>query len=162
MGSTEGGSAGVKAWTPSRTTVWGILADGTANLVSGATVSPEFTLVDSGVADNINIETMLPTGSAGAYHGLAFRYSGTVGFRVTKNAADGKYCLIYNGSVIATTTIAPANNDVIRVNLNGSTITVYINGVQAAQVTNTNNQTATFHGLSSYNYGFKFDYFRIY
>lgn len=73
------------------------------------------------------------------------------GFVVQANASNYEL-LRYSGGVmtsLATYSTTPTNGDVIRVSGSASTIKVYINGTLRMTVTDTFNQGATKHGLSS-------------
>lgn len=158
MGSTDTG----QAWVGT-TGTWGI-SNNQAYLV---TVSGGFDpiTIDSGVSDcslTIKIGAIMVT--PGKVIRLVARYTNannylmaiitTTDYRLYKNVADA-------ATLLGTYSAIPATGDRVRLDMLGSSVKLFVNGTERLSVTETFNQTATKHGLSSNWPEGKFDNFTV-
>ena len=162
MGSTEEGTAGILAWTPQlnnnggAANVWGITSN-TAYSVSAGGGSWTHTIVAAGAADAY-VEVTVSTIDSANGAGLAFRSTDYQNYLFAWYLASG-FVDVYKSVNGALTQIlhanvggAPANGDVLKAKLNGSSIEMFLNGASAGSTTETARQTATKHGISIFNH----------
>lgn len=154
MGSADTG----QVWVP-RTGTWGI-SDNRAYLVINALTS-DAVLIDAGIFDirlKVTLSTFVST------QRVEFR-STDVGNKFQVVITEMYYDLyrIQGGvaTIIGRYTAPPVSGDVIEVVTKGNSIIVNINDVQRISVTDTFNQTATNHGISTSNTIGRFDDFTI-
>jgi hypothetical protein len=139
---------------------WGISSN-QAYLVSGTNA---FAFVDSGKAD-VEISATFPVSpTSSTVHNIIARYTDTNNHYMFQN--NGSNILFYkrvSGTYTQLGTVAntPQANDVMKVSLIGSTITLFINGVQKAQWTDSTYTTQTKHGLQAGTNACRFDDFKI-
>lgn len=151
LGSTEGSTPRPwSAWTQSGTPVTGVTGgEGFAYRAEGA--GHTLAIVDATTPDGTLTLTM-GTSATGAQVGPVFRATDVVNYYRLVNAQGVEYRLqkFVGGAVTllgTATGVTPATGDVIQVVLNGPSITVRINGVQAITASDTHNQAATRHGF---------------
>jgi hypothetical protein len=131
---------------------WGIYQNQAYS--SGSGNSGNGAVIDVGQSDvSISVKTSLVSDSFSCV------------FRVDTSQATKTGLLFHSGSgalqrfsgssytTIGTSATKPVSGDTVKVTAQGSTITVYINGVQKLQVTSTYNQTMTKHGLGNWRGG---------
>lgn len=148
LGSTETGSF---AWTPNAGTTWAIAS----NALTCTSSAGDFSVcaADTGAADGTVSITMATSGTAG---GLAFRFNtdGSNGYIVWKEGSNytlsRKTSSSYNG-LGSSSGITPASGDVLTAVLNGSSITIKVNGTtRIGPVTTSTYATQTRHGGVSF------------
>ena len=107
-------------------------------------------VIDSLHADNIAIQVTFALNSN--EQRLIFRYGGIANhWYVRRNGANYELVKFIANSPVSmgTFTTTPASNDVIRVELYGSSIAVKINGNEVITADDSFNQSATIHGIGS-------------
>lgn len=151
LGLTEGmPSRPWSVWIQASTPVHGIAnnsgyvarADGTG--FAAATVDAQ--------ASNGTLEVTMGDMTSGVQMGAAFRGTSITeywrfGCNGTSYYRLSKYVGGANTHLQSTTGITPAIGDVLKVVLNGPSITCYVNGAQVIQVTDTDHQGLTRHGF---------------
>jgi hypothetical protein len=130
--------------------VWGISGN-KARPYSGT--ADKSIYIDSGKSDctvQCTFASALGTAAATA-HRMTFRWQDTTHYFAIQATTTGYTLWLQNGgwtSLATSSGFTPAQGDVVKVVLSGSSITVFANGTQIISVTNTNYQTATKHGLA--------------
>jgi hypothetical protein len=133
-----------QAWTPNNGT-WG--TNGTdAYLVTSGAGDQNTAVIDSGLADCTPGVRQSAIGSSG----ICFRSTDNANNFIT-NESNGLFRR-EGGTFFSMGTLSTgaAANDVIEAVLEGSSISIRVNGVQQLAVTSTHNQTATKHGLRDF------------
>ena len=109
---------------------------------------------DSRLSDGQLTVTMGNTAAA-AQHGAIFRVESINEYWRFINAQNAEYRLQrFNGgasTTMGTGTVKPSPGDVLRIVLDGPTITCFVNGAQQVQVTDTHLQAMTKHGFYNNN-----------
>lgn len=149
LGALDGGQLAGTAWVPVGTAVFGINGNAARREAAGGIAS-----IESGVADCEISLTVANIGSGGsAVAGIAFRYSSAGHWRAFSDLPNNQFTLQKFVAVPTSLTTegtyaaAPQNGDVIKVVLLGSSIKVFINGIQRISVTDASFSQETRHGL---------------
>lgn len=140
---------------------WGI-ASKTAYCVAHGGTNKACAVVETGMSDGV-VEVTHSSLSAGGSR-LAFRFTDVDnGFIVGAESAVYQLYRLEAGTynAIGSWATTPASGDVVRVVMNGSSITVYINGTARITATSTFNQTATKHGIAAASTSSRFDNFTV-
>lgn len=154
LGSPDMGSA----WS-AVTDTWGISGNLARCVTSGGTA---LAIQDAGLADCI-IEVTFQTFAA--TQGVVFRESDASNYwRLTTTANDYRLWKYVASvwSLESTLVLVPQSGDVVRVYLNGNSITFTVNGANATTVSDSFNATATAHGLSSGSTVARWNNYRVY
>jgi hypothetical protein len=154
LGSTDGGAQPATAWSilTAASGVWGITSN-RAKAQSGGLAIANLETSHADLTLEGTLGALNPT-SANRICSIAFRVQDLTNFwqAGTNNNGTAAYCLVKKvggtNTTVATTTTTPVVGDVVKVVLSGSTITLFVNGAQVAQVTDTALQTATKHGMA--------------
>lgn len=157
LGETPGGRAWAVFNSGSSTSVWGTTGNGRAKMKS-ADVATHTAVVDWGSADGTLSGTLATFNEASDSNrfGLAFRnqdkdnylyvetvYPSAKQLRVRKVVAG-------SASVLGTSDAYPVPGDTIKVNMQGSTITIQLNGVTVLTVNAPILQNVTRHGMFAF------------
>lgn len=160
VGSTDTGNnpwQTIQDPTNTGAVTWSIQSNQLKAVTAGGTTSSSYEVIDTGHADGTIQGTLVTAGTAGnSDPGLIFRMvdaqnhwlvwaNRTGGYKLMKMVA-GTYTQV--GTTSASISTA---NDVIKVVLNGTSITVYRNGVSMFTATDAANQTGTKHGFRAAN-----------
>ncbi len=148
LGSTDGtGDLDPQAWT----NVVGTLGINTNQAAPNGALAHGVSTVDLGTAD-CTLQVTLSKATANA--GISFRVDDANNFLYVYTAGPGGSNVVTTKvvggggpSTIGTTTTTVSDGDVLQVVLNGSLITVALNGVTLHSVTESFNQNETKHGL---------------
>jgi hypothetical protein len=154
--SYNGGTA--KTWTTYGTVTWGI----DNNQAYGATAGGgnDFVGVNAGVSDGIFTVTF-STNPSGGY--VVLRALGQNDYLMFQNKGSN-YVLYHFKSgwtTLGTWAKTPAVGDVIQSTLNGTSITITINGAFSQTITDSTNTTATVFGMATNQSTTHFDNFQI-
>jgi hypothetical protein len=154
--SYNGGTA--KTWTTYGTVTWGI----DNNQAYGATAGGgnDFVGVNAGVSDGI-ITVTFSTNPSGGY--VVLRALGQNDYLMFQNKGSN-YVLYHFKSgwtTLGTWAKTPAVGDVIQATLNGTSITITINGAFSQTVTDNTNATGTIFGMATNQSTTHFDNFQI-
>lgn len=136
MGNTE--TSGV-AWSILRAT-WGISSHQAYCAVAGATRN--HAVIDTGSPD-VEISARITAGMSAA--GLTVRAQDADNYLTI--TASTLYRVVANGLTSLATWSSAVDGDTLTLKTSGNTVTVYVNGVQVAQVTEATYNTNTKHGL---------------
>ncbi|MDR7001541.1 hypothetical protein [Neobacillus niacini] len=149
LGTTDSYNGGTaKTWQYRSGSVFGILGN-VAYPYSGT--NPVIAYVDCGQSD-VTINVTAIQSNTSDYFMAVMRYDPTTNTGLIVNGNPIKI-QSFSGSTftnIATTSIYNAANDVFKIVLSGTSISVYRNGTLIVSGTSTINQTKTNHGLSSW------------
>ena len=145
LGTTTTGS---KTWTALSGT-WGI-ASNQAYCSAGAASTNEVAIVDAGAADG-TLAVTLGSGSILGNAGVVFRATDDSNHLLVTGSGDLYRKQSGTYTKIAGAAIPLSPGDAISVVLSGSSITCKLNGATWCTATDAFNQTATKHGLRSYN-----------
>jgi lysophospholipase L1-like esterase len=145
LGSSE---VGAFAWTTANPTFWNITSNKLIVANTAGATAPNDCLVNDGQSNGVLSLTRVTNSSSS---GLAFRVSAdnATGYLLYRSGSN--YVLAKRTTATAYTTlvtssgVTPAVNDVLSVTLNGSSIKASINGVQFADVTDAS-YAGTRHG----------------
>lgn len=144
LGALDGGEKAGTAYEMTGNAVYGIDTN-RARYFSGTGQAVH----DYGTPD---VELQLTSVVHAAGRLITFRYIDENNNFILYESASADYLIrrIVGGSIstVATFTTTAADNDVLKVVLFGSSIQVFVNGVRQINITDTNHQTATKHGLS--------------
>lgn len=161
LGSTEGGTAGILAWT---------VLGGTGGINSNQgyfTTSVGSVAVTSSAVSDCNVEVKFPV--VVTYSRIVFRATDANNYWIVQQ--NGANYELYKrsagsfGSVLKTSSgITATANDVVKVVLLGSSIRVFVNGVERTEmaITDAFNATATLHGIATDATASRFDEFKVY
>ena len=162
----NGGTA--KTWTTQNGSSWAI--SGNKLSITSTTTADAIITLDSGVSD-CTVQGTFSTNGATADDNprLYFRFTDMTNHFLVQ-ATDTNYQLFRKMPSYtlkqSSTGITPANGDIVKVVLLGSSIQVYINGTLAITDTDTNLTTATKHGFgangdTAHMAAFRFDDFNV-
>lgn len=138
MGDADTG----QTWTPQTSDTWGIDSN-EAYCVSGATASQAVTTVDAGVSDCVVEVTMVVSDDSG----LCWRCVDNDNYWISNISSVYKRV---GGSLTSLGSFSTGLNndgDVLRVHVEGTAHTFYVNDVEALSTTDSTHQSATKHGL---------------
>lgn len=144
---SDGGSAWVPLSSGAGTPTWGISAN-QASMVSTTGVH-DLDYLESSVGD-CDVQITLATVVDDC--GLSARLSDGSNFLMvrakgTVTSFDLFKCVGGSFTSLGTFSATPANGDIIKISMSGSSLTVFINGVSRITATDAFNSTATKHGL---------------
>lgn len=151
LGSTEGPNPRPwSVWTQSGTPVAGV-SGGEGFAYRADAAGHTLATVDATTTDG-TLELTMGTSATGAQVGPVFRAVDIGNYFRIVNAQGAEYRLQrFNSGALTRLDsgfgVTPAAGDVIRIVLNGPSITVHINGTQVGQFTDTGHQAATRHGF---------------
>lgn len=151
LGSTEGmPTRPWENWSSTGSVLQGITGNA-GYICSSSGAGHGLAGVDAATGDG-TLEVTQGASATNAQNGPAFRITSITDYWRVVNAQGVEYRLQkFVGGTVTTVSAAsgvtPAPGDVIRVVLNGSSITVFINGTQRMQTTDAHNATATRHGF---------------
>lgn len=150
-GSTE---VGGYAWTANPTgdqASWGINSNRMSKLNTFVLTAPKELLIDDGQA-NGTIKVTFVSANTGV-SGIAFRVTSDLssGFLASRDSASGTYTIKHRSGTTYTTLYTSsgigAAGDVVQVVLNGTSISLKVNGTTLTTITSSLSLTGTKHGL---------------
>jgi hypothetical protein len=154
--SYNGGTA--KTWTTYGTVIWGI----DNNQAYGATAGGgnDFVGVNAGVSDGI-VTVTFSTNPSGGY--VVLRAIGQNNYLMFQNKGSNYVLYHYSSgwTTLGTWAKTPAVGDIIQATLNGTSITITINGAFSQTITDSTNTTGTIFGMATNQSTTHFDNFQI-
>lgn len=134
------------------------------NKAYGKLSTNAFALVNSGIAD-CDISLVMSTYYSDSYSGAIARYTNADNYLSFELNAGAVYIKKRESGSSSNLTYVSgktfSNGDVFKMRVSGTSISVYQNGALLVSTTSTLNQTATTHGLRTYQTTARFDDFKV-